>query len=467
MNDKKHKLLRKLPKVSELLEIPCIKKMLSVYPRALVLKSIREILDQYREKIIEGEEVEELSVEHFSSNLLELLKSKNRSSLRRVINATGVVLHTNLGRAVLSRKVWEELEKNAGGYCNLEVNLLTGKRGSRYEHLTGLLRELTGAEDALVVNNNAAAVLLALTALAKGKEVIVSRGQLVEIGGSFRIPEIMRQSGARLVEVGTTNRTYLEDYKKALSEDTAMILKVHTSNYRVKGFTHETSIKELVELGRNNGIPVMEDLGSGLFVDFQNKDLEGEPIPSDSLRSGANVVCFSGDKLLGGPQAGIILGEKKYIEPMKRHPLNRAVRIDKLTVAALEATLRIYRDHEKKWEKIPTLSMLSVPLDRLEKRARKLQEMLEPLLKNRAQLSVRSDVSEVGGGALPEVKLPTYVVAIKFNDEGASFWADFLRRGEPPVFVRIHSEEVILDVRTLFDEDLSQLVKAFSKISAT
>jgi len=380
-----------------------------------------------------------------------------------VINATGVVLHTNLGRAPLSAEALRNLVEVAGGYSNLEFNLETGERGSRYEHVEDLLCRISGAESALVVNNNAGAVLLALNTLAEGKEVIVSRGQLVEIGGSFRIPDVMRKSGARLVEVGTTNRTHPGDYERAITAETALLLKVHASNFRILGFTAEVSLKDLVALAGARGLPVMEDLGSGCFVDLSAYGIEHEPTVQEAVQAGADVVTFSGDKLLGGPQAGIILGKKKFIDPIKKNPLNRALRIDKLTLAGMEATLKIYLDPSRVIKALPALGMMTWPAEEVKKRAGRFRRKVGRELPAGYQVTLREDSSQVGGGALPLQALPTWVVAIRPLLLSAASLEERLRKSDPPVIARVKEEEVLLDLRTVAGEEEAALLEAVKK----
>ena len=439
-----------------------------MHSRPLVVDSIRKILNEKRQVILQdGEEKAEAAVnltpEKWSAAIEEEVTASLRPSLQPVINATGVVLHTNLGRAPLFEGALQTLMEIAGGYSNLELHLETGDRGSRYEHVEDLLRRISGAEAGLVVNNNAGAVLLALNSLAEGKEVIVSRGQLVEIGGSFRIPDVMRKSGARLVEVGTTNRTHLRDYEQAVTENTALLLKVHTSNFRILGFTAEVSLKELAELGRAKGLPVMEDLGSGCFVDLAPYGIEHEPTVQETLQAGVDVVTFSGDKLLGGPQAGIILGKKRFIDLIKKNPLTRALRIDKLTLAGLEATLRVYLDPDRVMKVLPALGMLTCPVEDLEKRARRFQRRLARDLSPHAKLTDREESSQVGGGALPLQALPTRVVAIRPLRTSAASLEERLRRNQPPVIARVKDEEVLLDLRTVAEEEEKILLEAVTK----
>jgi L-seryl-tRNA(Ser) seleniumtransferase len=461
------KSLRQLPSVDEVLRDGRVMEMLEIHPRSVILEAVRSVVADERKEILSGSNTPQMEMkkEEYLDRVVEksaaAVKISVRSNLRRVINATGVVLHTNLGRALLSERARDAVNIVASNYSNLELDLETGRRGSRYSALEHLLTSLTGAEDALVVNNNAAAVLLALSTVASGREVIVSRGQLVEIGGSFRIPEVMAQSGAKLVEVGATNKTHPDDYRKAVSGETAMLLHVHTSNYRIIGFTRETTVSELVAIGREYKLPVMSDLGSGFLVDLSLYGLPLEPTVQEVLGAGPDIVTFSGDKLLGGPQAGIIVGRRHYIEKMKRNPLTRAVRIDKMTVAALEATLREYQDKEKAIMEIPTLKMLTVNQEILEKRASELAGLFESVIdKNKAQFIVEKGMSAVGGGAMPTADLPTAVVAVSpFNINAGELQAA-LRRGEPAVMGRVQEDKLILDLRTISDAEFQLLAEA-------
>jgi L-seryl-tRNA(Ser) seleniumtransferase len=460
--------LRSLPAVDELLRHPQFQPLLGIHSRALVVESIRKVLGDRRQAIIENKEEKEaaasnLSPEQWAAAVGEELAASFRPSLRPVINATGVVLHTNLGRAPLSEDALRNLMEVAGGYSNLEFNLETGERGSRYEHVEALLCRISGAESALAVNNNAGAVLLALNSLAEGKEVIVSRGQLVEIGGAFRIPDVMRKSGARLVEAGTTNRTHRRDYEQAICGETALLLKVHTSNFRILGFTAEVSLEELVALGRAKGLPVMEDLGSGCFVDLSPYGLGPEPTVQDAVQTGADVVTFSGDKLLGGPQAGVILGKKESLELIRKNPLHRALRIDKLTLAGLEATLRAYLDKDQALGTLPVLSMLTCPAEELKRRANRLQRKWKKELSSACQVIPREDRSQVGGGALPLQTIPTWVLALRPLKISAAALEERLRKNEPPVVVRVKEEEVLLDLRTVAEEEETLLLEAARK----
>jgi len=462
----KEHLLRSLPGVDEVLRWEEVVELLAHHPRPLVVEAARKAIGQLRAQILAetGTEEPDLSRPALVGRVQEILAAETTPNLRRVINATGVVLHTNLGRAVLAEAAREQLATIARGYSNLEIDLETGERGSRYSHVEELLIRLTGAEGALVVNNNAAAVLLALNTLARGKEVLVSRGQLVEIGGAFRIPEVMEWSGCRLVEVGTTNRTRLEDYRRAAGPDTALLLKVHTSNYRILGFTAEVGGGELVSLGQELGLPVMEDLGSGVLLDLSPYGLPGEPTVQESVAAGIDVITFSGDKLLGGPQAGIIVGKNRYLEAMKKNPLTRALRIDKLTLGALEATLRLYLNPGEVLEKLPVLRMLTVPLDTLAGRARALAGQIEAAVGPCLLVEVVREQSQVGGGAMPLAQLPTWAVALASPSLTAAALAARLRQGEPPVLARIAAERVLLDVRTLQEGEEEEICTALAKI---
>jgi L-seryl-tRNA(Ser) seleniumtransferase len=376
------------------------------------------------------------------------------STLIRVINATGVILHTNCGRALLAPEVADFVVRQSSSYSNLELNIKTGSRGSRYDHIQRILTELTGAEAALVVNNNAAAVLLVMSTFGNQKEVIVSRGELVEVGGSFRIPEVIKAGGARLVEVGATNKTWLKDYRIAVSQDTAMFLKVHTSNYRIEGFHHSVSTEALVELGNELGIPVVEDLGSGSFLDGVDLGLPKEPTIQEAIKTGATLVTFSGDKLLGGPQAGIIVGKRDYVDKLKENQLLRAIRVDKLTLAALAGTLELYRRNEV--SKIPVWRMLGKRKEEMEKEAGAMQLQLQGM-KNLETL-IQADYSCVGGGAFPTSTLPTVVLAVKPLNGSSATLEKFLREGCVPILARIAKDSILIDPRTLLPGDELEVI---------
>jgi len=460
--------LRKIPSVDEILLRPEIADLLKVHPRHVVVGAIRKGLGQLREEILRKEDLSQIGEVFFSfENLFPIFQREIdlqiQPRLRRVINATGVVIHTNLGRAPLHSSAIDHLVEISKSYSNLEYDLERGERGDRYAHVEETLCRLSGAESALVVNNNAAAVLLVLNTLAEGKEVIVSRGELVEIGGAFRIPDVMKRSGALLREVGTTNRTHFSDYQKAIGAQTALLLKVHTSNFRVMGFTSEVSLQDLVRLGREHRIPVVEDLGSGCLVDLARYGLEKEPTVQEVIETGVEGVTVSGDKLLGGPQAGIILGKKKILDLFKINPLTRALRIDKLTLAALESTLLLYLDEKRAMEEIPTLRMLSLDTKKLKQRGKRLLKRLSGRIDGRITFLVREDVSQVGGGALPLQELPTMVVAAKPLDCSVNSLEARLRQSDPPIISRISREELILDMRTVSDEEILQLAAGIEK----
>jgi len=460
--------LRKIPSVDEILLRPKIVELLKVYPRNVVVEAIRKGLRQLREELLHKKEFSQLGEDFFSFERLYPLFQKEvalqiQPRLRHVINATGVVIHTNLGRAPLHPSALKHLMDISKTYSNLEYDVEFGERGSRYTHVEEILCRLSGAESALVVNNNAGAVLLVLNTLAEDKEVIVSRGELVEIGGAFRIPDVMKRSGALLREVGTTNRTHLNDYQKAIGAQTALLLKVHTSNFKVMGFASEVSLEDLVQLGKQHQLPVVHDLGSGCLIDLTLYGLEREPTVQEMIKTGVDAITFSGDKLLGGPQAGIILGKKKFLDLFKINPLTRALRIDKLTLAALESTLLLYLDEKKAMEEIPTLQMLSLDTRRLRRRGRRLLKRLSGIVNQRMTFTLREDVSQVGGGALPLQELPTIVMAIRPLDSSVNHLEENLRKGTPPIISRISKEELILDMRTVFDEEIPLLAIGLEK----
>lgn len=459
-----NKLLSKLPKVDSVLNDYKITEYLKETPRKIVVETIRRVIDLYRFRILKGE-LSEITYDEILEEIYRQLELSTRPSLRRVINATGTVIHTNLGRSPLSKSALEKIVEIGCRYNNLEYNLEEGKRGSRYSHVEDLLCNITGAEAAMVVNNNAAAVMLVLSTLAKGREVIVSRGQLVEIGGSFRVPLVMEQSGAILKEVGTTNRTHLHDYENAINENTAAILKVHQSNYRILGFTEEVDIESLIALSKKYNLPLVEDIGSGVFIDLSKYGLSYEPTVQNSVKKGVDVITFSGDKLLGGPQAGIIVGKKKYIDAMKKNQLTRALRIDKFTLAALEETLRLYLDEEKAVKEIPILNMLTISREVLKKRAQKLSRMIKKQIsEDRVNVTIKMNFSTVGGGAMPLETIPTYVVALEPKRKRVEEVENELRKKEIPVIVRISKDVILLDVRTIFEDDYEVIADNLNSI---
>ncbi len=464
----RQQLLRKIPSVDEIVSRPEMGDLLKTHSRHLVVEAVRKGLARLREEILHENGPRELSDTIFSfENLYPLfqkeMEDQTRPRLRRVINATGVVIHTNLGRAPLHPSAIDHLIEVSKTYSNLEYDLDRGERGSRYAHVEEILCRLSGAESALVVNNNAGAVLLVLNTLAEGEEVIVSRGELVEIGGAFRIPDVMKRSGALLREVGTTNRTHFTDYQNAIGPQTALLLKVHTSNFRVMGFTSEVSLQELVQLGKEHHLPVVDDLGSGCLIDLTQYGLEKEPTVQETIKTGVDAVTISGDKLLGGPQAGIILGRKKFLERFKSNPLTRALRIDKLTLAALESTLLLYLDEKKAMEEIPALRMLSLDRSKLKRRGKRLLKRFSATANEKASFTLKEDVSQVGGGALPLQELPTVVVAVKPLEVSVNGLEENLRKGDPPIISRISKEELILDMRTVFDEEIPLLASGIEK----
>ena len=443
---------RQLPSVDKLLSEEHIKKLCQVFPRELVLDLIHQRLEEIRRSISQGESPP--SLEEIVDSIESETRALESSPLQPVVNATGVILHTNLGRAPLSLETIKAMKQVSNCYSNLEFDLDSGRRGSRQVHIQHLLCQLTGAEDALVVNNNASGVLLALSALARGKEVIVSRGQAIEIGGGFRIPEVLRQSGAKLVEVGTTNCTYLTDYEQAITPRTKALLRVHSSNFKIIGFTQGVTLEELVELGQRHNLPVLDDLGSGCFIDTTKFGLEPEPRVQDSVSAGAALVFFSGDKLLGGPQAGIIVGKQELIDKLKRHPLARAARIDKVRLAGLVATLLHYLKGEA-LDKIPVLRLIAMPLTEIERRAERWLQLLgSPAL-------IIPGESVVGGGSLPASSLPTRLVVIKLKAEAKVHdLARKLRQHRPPIIGRVEKNSLILDPRCVLPEEEESVTQA-------
>jgi L-seryl-tRNA(Ser) seleniumtransferase len=444
--------LRKLPSVDRLLQTPALAQVVAEWGQELATNAARVAIERARQAILDGQTCPEL--DELAQNALTEVQRVTQPSLRRLINATGVIIHTNLGRAPLSRATQEAMIAAARGYTNLEYDLVAGQRGSRYDHAVTLLRQLTGAEDALVVNNNAGAVLLVLAGVAAGREVIVSRGQLVEIGGGFRVPEVMRQSGAQLVEVGTTNRTHLRDYQMAIRPETAALLRVHRSNFRIIGFTSDVSLAEMVALAREHGLAVVDDLGSGSLLDTTVYGLAPEPRVQESVAVGADLVTFSGDKLLGGPQAGVIVGRARWIQVLRRHPLARALRVDKLTLAGLQATLLHYLRGEAERE-IPIWRMIATPLDELTARA---QRWVTFFSEKGISAKIMPAESAIGGGSLPGETLPT--MAVTLSPRSAQALGRALREGNPPVVARIAEDKVWLDPRTVFPEEEPELLVA-------
>jgi L-seryl-tRNA(Ser) seleniumtransferase len=464
MSPASDQLLQHLPKVDRLLEEPHLAQVLVTYPRTLVVEEIRLYLDDLRSKILTGA----LSVlpQHHEMvlQLARQIEIKLTPGLRRCVNGVGIVLHTALGRAPYAVTAREALRDVVENYSTLQIDLETGKRGDRYKEVEALLHKITGAEAALIVNNNAAATLLVLNTLAEGKEVIVSRGELVEIGGSFRLPDVMKRSGATLVEVGTTNRTHLKDYQQAITPNTGLILKVHQSNYRILGFTSQVSIEELVPLAHQRNILAVDDLGSGALVDLSRWGLPKEPMVQDSVTAGADVICFSGDKLLGGPQCGIIIGTRDAIEKIKSNQLTRALRCDKMTFAVLEATLQLFLDEKRLFAEHPVLRMLTMPLNEIRRRCDRLKEELSVVLPPEAAIEVEEDSSEVGSGSLAAVSVPTFVVSVMMNSIHAEEMARRLRVARTPVFGRIKEQKFLLDGRTIRDDELELVVESYKEM---
>jgi L-seryl-tRNA(Ser) seleniumtransferase len=461
--------LRDLPAVERILKEPVLRELVQQLPRRIVVEAVQRTLDFWRRKI-EGFSANQvydpvdISAEKLAGEAAELAIKTGRPRLRPVINATGVILHTNLGRAPLAASAADAVQRVAASYSNLELDLESGGRGSRQDHLEQLLCSLSGAEAAFVLNNNAAAVLLALNTFAREKEVIVSRGQLVEIGGSFRLPEVMAASGARMVEVGTTNKVYLSDYEAAINEKTAILLKVNTSNYQVIGFTAGVSAAELVSLASSKKILAIEDLGSGVLMQTAGFNLPPEPGVQESIAAGVDLVTFSGDKLLGGPQAGIILGRRELVDLLRKNHLARALRVDKLTVAALEATLRLYLDEKAACREIPVWRMLSASPELIKKRAGLFARRLKAAIADgSASVKVIAGSSRVGGGALPLAELPTYLVAVQPATISVTGLAERLRAGELPVIARLQHDCLLLDLRTVAPEEEKVVAKALRR----
>src|SRR5262245_6784252 len=456
--------LRRLPAVDQVLREVGDRPETVAVPRPRLTALVRDVLDAERRRIM-SEDAEPPDAAAVGGRVLGPIGRQGTFSLKPVNNGRGVALHTNRGRAPLSALALERIASVAEGYSNLELDLASKERGSRYAHVEELLRRLTGAEDALVVNNNAAAVLLALETLAHGKEVIVSRGELIEIGGEFRIPDIMLRSGAVLREVGTTNRTHVKDYQGAIGPNTGLLLKVHTSNYRVVGFTADVSSRELVAVGHDHGVSVMEDLGSGSLIDLRRWGFPYEPTVQEVIAAGVDLVSFSGDKLLGGPQAGIVVGRRDLVGRLKKNPWNRPLRIDKLTLAALEATLYAY-DAGQALESVPTLQLLTEPLVAVRRRAQRLVARLGPDLRQRLGVKVIEDRGQVGGGALPTVELPTAAVALGTTAAEARYLDEALRRGDPPAIGRLVEDRLLLDCRTVLPAQINALAAAISAASS-
>ncbi|MBU3946731.1 MAG: L-seryl-tRNA(Sec) selenium transferase [Proteobacteria bacterium] len=467
LNEKQQSLLRMLPGTDHILELSKNNPAFNNVPRSVLLLSIRKVVGKLRNEILDTAQCageKDLTDFIVIEKIKDAVNKAMTPNLKPTVNATGVVIHTNLGRSILAEQALKNLQSVARNYSNLEFDLEKGERGLRYTIVEELLCELSGAESAMAVNNNAAAVLLCLETIARNKSVIVSRGELVEIGGSFRIPDIIAKSGATIKEVGTTNRTRFQDYARAIENDTGLLLKVHTSNYSIVGFTESVNLKELVSLGLKYSIPVMEDLGSGTFIDFSMYGLTKEPTVQESVSAGADIITFSGDKLLGGPQAGIIVGKKDILDSIKKNPLTRALRIDKLTLAALESTLRLYRDPEKAVQLIPTLCMLTTPVNLIKKRASKLIKLFSGIKNSALSFKPVDLYSKAGGGSLPLIDLPSKCVAIKIAGMSANSLERNMRDNMPPIIGRIEDDNFIMDLRTVREDELIIIKEAVTAI---
>ncbi len=469
---KRRELLDKIPGMPALLNHPDIRKLREMHPTLYVNDIVRRTLERLRKRILEakGEDLGGIAVdsENICREALERAKRALQPSVRPAINAAGVILHTALGRAPLAPAAQQAVADAIRGYCTLAIDEDTGKRGDRHLHLDQLIAHVTGAEAGIMVNNNASGTMLILNTLAQGREVIVSRGQLIEIGGAFRIPEVMERSGCKLVEVGTTNRTHLHDYERAINENTAAILRVHTSNYRIIGFTGEVPLPELADLAHRYNLPVIDDLGSGALVDLSQWGLPKEPTVQESVKAGMDVICFSGDKMFGGPQGGYLVGKREIIERVKKNPLTRALRGDKLQYSAAEATWKLFLEPEKLTRTHPVLGMITEPAASVRRRAQRLKRRLAPVLQDRAETAVAADTTEMGSGSLPGKGIPTYVLRISPVKRTPECIAEALRKGDPPVFTRIAGDALVIDLRTVFKREeaiLEQcLVQAFKRV---
>jgi L-seryl-tRNA(Ser) seleniumtransferase len=457
-NEASRELLRKLPAVHRVIDHPVCKQLANEFSHKWIAGAAGDVIAALRARIVAGEADVDLSVDGLAQQVAKSVQDQFRPHYQPVINATGVVLHTNVGRAPLAETAIQAIERTARGYSNLELNLETGERGSRYAHVEKLICELTGAEAALVVNNNAAAVLLILNEMANGKRVIISRGQMVEIGGSFRVSEVMRASGAELVEVGTTNKTHEYDYERAIEDGTGLILRVHTSNFRVVGFTYQPELRDLVALAHARQVPVYEDLGSGSLLDLRQYGIGDEPTVGESVRAGVDIISFSGDKLLGGAQAGIIVGKQEYITRLKKNQMTRALRVDKLTLAALEATLHLYRDEEQAKREVPTLWMLLRTQESMHPEAERLQSSLQAVFGDRANVQLEEGQSQVGGGSLPMEELSSWHVTVRTHQFSLNELEQRLRQVALPVITTLRKEALHFDVRTIFPREIEGVV---------
>ncbi|RJP75426.1 MAG: L-seryl-tRNA(Sec) selenium transferase [Candidatus Abyssobacteria bacterium SURF_17] len=458
--------LRRIPSVEKVKQSPKVAELLRHLSDSFVTAIVREVLEDVRAAQKKGaKESGSVDMDAIEEEAARRIRAHLSPALHRVINGTGIVIHTNLGRSILGPETVAAMTEAATHYCNLEIDLETGERGHRDLVIEPLVCALTGAEAATVVNNNAAAVMLSLDTFAKGREVIVSRGELIEIGGSFRIPDVMARSGAKLVEVGATNRTYITDYERALSPETGLLLKVHPSNYRIIGFANDVKLSELVELGRKRGIPVMEDLGSGALVDVTRFGLCGEPMPQNSVAAGADVVTFSGDKLLGGPQAGIILGKREHIKAIRKNPLMRAFRVDKLTLSALGKIFQILLSSREPEKQIPTLAMLARSVTDILEMAQQVYEGIGADARKALDAAIADGESQVGGGSCPGQTLPTKLLMMRPKRFSPDALAQHLRKNEPPVLAIIRGDSVCLDFRTILTEDVPDLTTVLRTIA--
>ena len=458
-------IFRNLPSVNQLLESEPLKKLVDSVNHTVVADGVRTFLDDFRQQVADkAGEINVPSPQELASSIADFLKAEEIPYLRKVINGTGIILHTGLGRAPLAAQAMEAVADISRGYASVEIDLKSGGRGQRAKSVERLLCELTGAEAAVIVNNNAAATMLVLSAMAAGKEVIVSRGQLIEIGGSYRLPDVMECSGAKLREVGTTNKTHPADYESAINENTGALLKVHPSNFEVVGFTKTVSTKEMVDIAHQHGLPVIDDVGSGALIDYAQFGLMNEPVVKDSLQEGADVALFSGDKLIGGPQCGIIVGKSKWIKTILANPLMRAMRVDKMTLAALHATLLLYRNSETVMTQVPILRMLSMPIANLKMRADKVATQITSSSVI-GDCEVVEDQSMLGGGSLPTQQIPTWCVSISASNGSIDSLAEKLRKNEPAIMGRVQKDRLMLDMRTIDASEDSLLVEAFQAIS--
>lgn len=462
----KNKYYRLIPKVDKLMDLDEIKKLCLYCDKEYVLDSVRKVTENLREFINNSDNEQEIlkKLNCVYDDIEEDVKNYTSYHMKRVVNATGTILHTNLGRAVISEEAADRIKELITGYSNLEYDLEAGTRGSRYSNFEKIITEITGAESAMAVNNNAAAVLLILSTIADGNEVVVSRGELVEIGGSFRVPDVMTQSGGSLIEVGTTNKTHLYDYEGAINERTAALLKVHTSNYKIVGFTESVPLEELVQLAHSREVPLIEDIGSGVLVDLSKYGLTYEPTVQASIRAGADIVCFSGDKLLGGPQAGIIVGKKSIIDKMKKHPLTRALRIDKFTAVALEYVFHQYINEGKAVKNIPVLRLITEDLDNIKKRAEVLKGRLSKEIEKCCEIKIEKCQSQIGGGSLPLERINSYALSLKpLNITTASLEMK-LRHMDTPIVGRVANDNLIMDLRTVLKGEEEIIFNALNKI---